>query len=304
MDWELIKTVLGYLSGPIIGAIIGLFTNYLAIKMLFRPYYPKRIGKFTLPFTPGIVPKRKSALAKAIGRAVGEELFTKDDIKNMLCSEKVEGALISSVRNALREYSSRSAESIAATLTDEVRVEELKEKISYTVSEKLICAARDMNIGDIVAKRGKEAIIEKKASMGLLGAFLSDGVIDPILEQVKDKIMLFLDEEGVDTALPAVKNQISQLSGAPLGSIIDLDKIDTERLDSLVASLYESAVEKMLESAGDSLDICSVVEEKINRMSVAELEKLCLSVMKKELGAVVYLGGVIGFIIGIINIFI
>ena len=39
-------------------------------------------------------------------------------------------------------------------------------------------------------------------------------------------------------------------------------------------------------------------------MDVKELEKLCLSVMKKELNAVVNLGAVIGFIIGILNIFI
>ncbi|OYO91046.1 DUF445 domain-containing protein, partial [Lachnotalea glycerini] len=42
---------------------------------------------------------------------------------------------------------------------------------------------------------------------------------------------------------------------------------------------------------------------KIEEMDVMELEELILSVMKKELGAVVNLGAVIGFILGIINIF-
>ena len=50
------------LAGPAIGAVIGYCTNYVAVKMLFRPLKPIRIGKFTLPFTPGVIPKRKKEL--------------------------------------------------------------------------------------------------------------------------------------------------------------------------------------------------------------------------------------------------
>ena len=48
---EIFLTVLRYISGPLIGAVIGLFTNWLAVKMLFRPYYPKKIAKWRFPFT-------------------------------------------------------------------------------------------------------------------------------------------------------------------------------------------------------------------------------------------------------------
>ena len=50
------------------------------------------------------------------------------------------------------------------------------------------------------------------------------------------------------------------------------------------------------------IDIAAVVEDKINRMDVREFEKLVLSVMKKELQAVVNLGALIGFVIGLINL--
>ena len=78
--------LLKYLSGPVIGAVIGYFTNYIAVKMLFHPYKPVYIGKWRLPFTPGIMPKRKSALAKAVGNAVGKNLFTSEDLKSLLMS--------------------------------------------------------------------------------------------------------------------------------------------------------------------------------------------------------------------------
>ncbi|MBR6349380.1 MAG: DUF445 family protein, partial [Lachnospiraceae bacterium] len=52
--------VLHFIMGPIIGCIIGAFTNFIAIKMLFRPLKPVYIGKFRVPFTPGVIPKHQA----------------------------------------------------------------------------------------------------------------------------------------------------------------------------------------------------------------------------------------------------
>ena len=46
-------------SGPIIGAIIGYCTNYIAVKMLFYPRKPIYLCGRQLPFTPGAIPKGK-----------------------------------------------------------------------------------------------------------------------------------------------------------------------------------------------------------------------------------------------------
>ena len=75
---ETFLTVVKYIWGPLVGAVIGYFTNFIAVKMLFHPHKPWMIGKFRVPFTPGIVPKRKDQLAHAIGDAVGNYLFTGD----------------------------------------------------------------------------------------------------------------------------------------------------------------------------------------------------------------------------------
>ncbi|MEI3219612.1 MAG: DUF445 family protein [Lachnoclostridium sp.] len=52
-------SILHLISGPLIGAVIGYCTNYIAVKMLFRPLKAIKIGRFTLPFTPGMIPKKK-----------------------------------------------------------------------------------------------------------------------------------------------------------------------------------------------------------------------------------------------------
>ncbi len=63
-----------------IGCIIGYFTNWLAIKMLFRPLEEKYIFGFKLPFTPGLIPKEKNRIAKSVGMTIEEYLLTPETI--------------------------------------------------------------------------------------------------------------------------------------------------------------------------------------------------------------------------------
>ena len=76
----MIQTILRFLGGPLVGAIIGAFTNYIAIKMLFRPLKEKRIGRLKIPFTPGVIPKHQEELARALSKTVYENFFTNNDI--------------------------------------------------------------------------------------------------------------------------------------------------------------------------------------------------------------------------------
>jgi len=70
----------------LIGALIGGYTNHLAIKMLFRPHEAKYIGNWRVPFTPGLIPKRRDELAKQLGRTVVEHLLTPETFKRRFFS--------------------------------------------------------------------------------------------------------------------------------------------------------------------------------------------------------------------------
>ena len=48
--------------------------------MLFRPHRPIYIGKFQVPFTPGLIPKRRDELAVQLGKMVVEHLLTPEGI--------------------------------------------------------------------------------------------------------------------------------------------------------------------------------------------------------------------------------
>jgi uncharacterized membrane protein YheB (UPF0754 family) len=66
---------------PIISAIVGWFTNYLAVKMLF---YPKEPWDFKLFKIQGIFPKNQRQVAEKIGKMVAEELLSSDDLRDRM----------------------------------------------------------------------------------------------------------------------------------------------------------------------------------------------------------------------------
>ena len=78
-----------FLIGPAVGAVIGYFTNYIAIRMLFRPHQPKYFMGIHIPFTPGIIPKEKSRIATSIGKAVSENLMNREVLEKSLLSDEM-----------------------------------------------------------------------------------------------------------------------------------------------------------------------------------------------------------------------
>ena len=83
----------------VVGAAIGGFTNYLAIKMLFRPYKTLYIGKWPLPFTPGLIPKRREELAIQIGLTVKNYLLTPDVFRKKLLNDQVQKSVLQYVQS-------------------------------------------------------------------------------------------------------------------------------------------------------------------------------------------------------------
>lgn len=75
------------LSIPVISGAIGWITNYLAVKMIFRPHRPWTI--FGLITVQGLVPRRQAELAKSIGEVVERELVSHSDIERVLTDPAV-----------------------------------------------------------------------------------------------------------------------------------------------------------------------------------------------------------------------
>ncbi len=71
---------------PLIGGLTGYLTNYLAVRMLFRPQAEVRI--FGIRFQ-GLVPRRRKQIAESIGQTVEQHLISHDDIRDALDDPEV-----------------------------------------------------------------------------------------------------------------------------------------------------------------------------------------------------------------------
>ena len=80
------------ITAPLIGGLIGLITNSLAIKMLFRPYKEIKIAGIHIPFTPGLIPKEKARIAHAIAQVIASYILDQDTILVALASDKIKEA--------------------------------------------------------------------------------------------------------------------------------------------------------------------------------------------------------------------
>ncbi len=302
--------ILQYALGPLLGALIGYITNYIAVKMLFRPYKPIKIGKWTLPFTPGIIPKRKGALARAVGNAVGHRLFTGDDLKDLLLSDKTKDKVIAVSMDALdlnlafdgSEEHMQTANSLALTYLSEEQWGKAKGKITRVLSERMLAAAKDMDLGKIIAEQGMAAILEKKSSLGMVALLVNETTLGAIMPVFAEKINAYIDENGKYMIDRAIIKQLDEYTSRPLHDVMDYT--DKAQIESVITVAYEKLISAIGKRFNEFLDIASVVESKIDAMNARELEELTLSVMKRELSAVVNLGAIIGLVLGVLNLFI
>ena len=97
-----------YVISIIVGAIIGYVTNWLAIKMLFRPQKEIRIAGKRLPYTPGLIPKEKDRMAASVGKAVGEHLLTKETLIEALDNERIRNHISHWIGEKVRDFKDKS----------------------------------------------------------------------------------------------------------------------------------------------------------------------------------------------------
>lgn len=302
MNWTLV-------TGPLIGAIIGYFTNYLAVKMLFRPRSEiKFLGK-RLPFTPGVIPKGKPRLAKSIGRTVAETLLTGDDIKRHMLSEEVKGAVSKKIMETAKLGIKDGL--IEITEMDEKTYEEKKIIFCSLASWQIYDAVATMPIKEKVAESMMNEIKKKLEELkedGMMGSMIAmminDDLIKSIIEPVSNQIYKHIDKHGMEYIRPALEKKVSDAENLSGVDVLSSLGIEPEEFEDSVKKLYGRVVESNIDSVLEHLDLAALIEEKINAMDVIQLEDMVLSVMKKELNTIVRLGALIGLIIGALNIFI
>ena len=298
-------TILEIIAGPAIGAVIGYCTNYIAVKMLFRPLKPVKIGNKTLPFTPGIIPKGQGRMARALGQAVGEHLLTKEDFEKMLLSEDIKNAVVDAVLQKIEKLkdTETSLEEFLSQYTGQEEYDLMRDKLEDYITEKITEGVENLDIGAIIVEEGTKEIKEKFKG-GMLSMFLNDDLIQSVATPIGNKVDEYIKENGEEKIRPAVVAQLAAAENKSVAQWVEIFPVSDKKFRQIIENIYVKFVNEKAEELAEKFHVAEIVEEKINAMDVLELENLLLGIMKKELNAVVSLGAVIGFILGLLNIWI
>lgn len=291
------------LAGPLIGAVIGYLTNNIAVKMLFRPLRPVKIGKYTLPFTPGIIPKGQSRLARAVGSAVGNNLLTEDVFEKKLLSDET----IEKMENYIDEFFEKEKESdttleelLGMVSSPQIAAQQI-EMAKSSITERMTNKIKEANLGAIVSDAVVDAA-KKKIAGSFLEMMVSDNMLRSIAGYVEENVEEYIEDHGEEVVGKMVDDEADNLMSKTVGEVVIT--MDNSRFDwkEILMNAYKKLISTKGKEMVQQLDIPKMVEERVNAMDVLELEELVMSVMKKELNAIVNLGALIGFVMGLLNL--
>lgn len=153
-------TLLIYLSIPIISGLIGWLTNWLAVRMIFRPRRAVRILGFEII---GLIPKRRSDLARKIGETVEQELLSHRDIEQAVNNPAFHSEIGRVLRVKIDEFMLKYLGSnplIAMFLTGEV-ASSIKEALVSEI-EKMIPQTLEMVLGKLEDRLDFKHIVQSK----------------------------------------------------------------------------------------------------------------------------------------------
>ncbi len=83
-------SLLHLIAIPLIGAATGYGTNYIAVRMLFRPRRERRIAGLRWQ---GLIPRRRAEIAETIGETVQRHLISHDDLRAAMRDPEVENRM-------------------------------------------------------------------------------------------------------------------------------------------------------------------------------------------------------------------
>lgn len=317
-----------YIFAPALGGIIGYITNDIAIRMLFRPHKAKYIMGLHVPFTPGIIPKEKGRIADAIGGVISENLMNKDVLERYLLSDD----MVSKVRLSIEEFIETQKhnpetvkEFLGHYLSDD-EIATISQNVNESITKQTYTKLSDASVGEKVAHIAIDHVAEKLSidgaqellaglggamrGLGGMAAGLFGGNIvarflgmlrEPAEHFLANNINTMLKNNGEEIVSNMVGGEVEGFLNKPVCKLLEGHDDQLKQAVNTVESIYRSIINDHLPKILESIDISKIVRERINEMDVNETEKLIFQVMDKELKAIVWLGALLGLVMGSLN---
>lgn len=320
-----------YFIAPLLGGLIGYITNDIAIRMLFRPHKAKYLFGIHIPFTPGIIPKEKGRIAEAIGGVISENLMNNEVLEKYLLSDE----MIGKVRSAVEEFISiqqQNQESVARFLghyLSKDEIDSIAQNINQSITKQTYEKLADSSVGDKVAHIAIDHVAQKLTIdgaqellsgiggalgglKGMAAGLFGGNIVAKFLGMLREpaehflakNINTMLRDNGEEIVSNMIGGEVDNFLNKPVCKLLEGHEEQLAQTVDSFESIYRSIITEHLPKILESIDISKIVRERINEMDVNETEKLIFQVMDKELKAIVWLGALLGLLMGCINCFV
>lgn len=320
-----------YFIAPLLGGLIGYITNDIAIRMLFRPHKAKYLFGIHIPFTPGIIPKEKGRIAEAIGGVISENLMNNEVLEKYLLSDE----MIGKVRSAVEEFIStqqRNQESVARFLghyLSKDEIDSIAQNINQSITKQTYEKLADSSVGDKVAHIAIDHVAQKLTIdgaqellsgiggalgglKGMAAGLFGGNIVAKFLGMLREpaehflakNINTMLRDNGEEIVSNMIGGEVDHFLNKPVCKLLEGHEEQLAQTVDSSESIYRSIITEHLPKILESIDISKIVRERIKEMDVNETEKLIFQVMDKELKAIVWLGALLGLLMGCINCFV
>lgn len=322
---------ISYIIAPLLGGVIGYITNDIAIRMLFRPHTAKYVFGIHIPFTPGIIPKEKGRIAEAIGGVISENLMNKEVLEKYLLSED----MVEKVRSAVEEFiatqqiNNETVSQFLGHYLSKEEIDTISQNINRSITKQTYEKLADSSVGEKVAHIAIDHVAQKLTidgaqellsgiggalgGLGGMAAGLFGGNIvarflgmlrEPAEHFLAKNINTMLQDNGEEIVSNMIGGEVDNFLNIPVSKLLEGHEEQLAQAVNTIESIYRSIITEHLPKILQSIDISKIVRERINEMDVNETEKLIFQVMDKELKAIVWLGALLGLVMGSINILI
>lgn len=290
---------LEFLIGPLVGGLIGYITNGIAIKMLFRPLRPFYLFGKRVPFTQGIIPKERDRIAHSVGEVVARELINQETLKENLLSQE----MYTKIERSIEEWfiSQKKSKKTVRQILCEMSTPKVIEDLSDTLKEKVTDLSYKKVVAlDIASSLSESACKEIKGQLGMFAMFMNDSMIETAKLKIEELINKMIEEKAEDMIYDVIDKEGDKLLDTSIETVAEHIEEYLPKIKYILMKQYTAVVETQLGDMLEGLNIEKIVEDKIKAFDMLELEKLILDIMDKELKAIIWLGAVLGVIMGTI----
>ena len=250
----------------LVGAAIGYTTNWIAIKMLFRPYYEKRFLGVHIPFTPGLIPKERGRIARSIGETVGSYLLTPEVVMKSLSHGRLDDYIRIWVESNMDRFK-KEKRSIGDFIIK-------SEKEGY---ERFLKTIKERVAEFICSQLGKEE--SKQRIIDLVESHILHSSSENILKSINQNMELFLYQ------LVESDNMKFELTNALETGIENLERED-RRLEEVLPHDFILIIKESIQNQNKT--IVSIIKEMLENPSMElKIKGMIASLVSQNMSKVI-----------------